>query len=65
MLENYGRSIAGHVEDGNRVKGLFLEPLVNCPPNYGATVAHNLRAAGAFLVRLLRRSWCLNAQLVP
>jgi hypothetical protein len=35
MLENYGRSIAGHVNDGERVKGLWQEPTVNCPPNYG------------------------------
>lgn len=39
MLENYGTSIASHVNDGARVKGLFQEPKVNCPPNYGFDVA--------------------------
>ena len=33
MLENYGTSIASHVSDGDKVKGLFQEPKVNCPPN--------------------------------
>jgi hypothetical protein len=39
MLENYGTSIANHVDDGSRVQGLWREPKVNCPPNYGVGAA--------------------------
>ena len=39
MLENYGRSMSSHVDDGERVKGQWQEPKVNCPPNYGFELA--------------------------
>eukprot|EP01052_Picozoa_sp_SAG31_P022007 SAG31_NODE_1730_length_7424_cov_28.201911_7_plen_273_part_00 len=46
MLENYGTSIASHVNDGAKVKGLFQEPIVNCPPNYGfSTATYSARSA--------------------
>lgn len=46
MLENYGTTIASHVHDGERVKGLWQEPKVNCPPNYGfATAAYSAPSA--------------------